>query len=301
MIVNPFRLGFTDWQHGTIPLICSRRYTIMRTLLLFSLVFLLLSGCVQEPSEAPAMEERLEELEERVGEVEETVGIVEERVEQLEEEVEELAIEMDEDREEEVVVPPPKGTVRFLVTVENVHDTQTLSPGVFIVHKPLVSINFVGRVAPAELEPLAEYGNHTPFKEYVESNEGVVAVYTIDEPLPPGEKKNFTMDISTYRPRENYLSGIMMATGSNDGFVLASNIALFNPGNGPKGSITDALNYDAGTEENSPPLSGFEGGQPDPTRGEENIDNGIATTPPVPVTFHTQLTKTIMKVTVTPQ
>ena len=271
-------------------------------MLLISLVFLMLLGCVQEPTEEPTMEERLEVLEERVEEMEERVEVVEECVEELEEEVEVLVADMNESREEEAVAPPPpKGTVRFLVTVENVHDTQTLSPGVFIVHKPLVSINFVGRVAPAELEPLAEYGNHTPFKEYVESNEGVVAVYTIDEPLPPGEKKNFTMDISTYRPRENYLSGIMMATGSNDGFVLASNIALFNPGNGPKGSITDALNYDAGTEENSPPLSGFEGGQPDPTRGEENIDNGIATTPPVPVTFHTQLTKTIMKVTVTPQ
>lgn len=273
----------------------------MRALLLFSVAFLLLLGCVQEPSEAPAMEERLEELEERVEDVEETVGGVEERVEQLEEEVEELVIEMNESYEEEPAAPPPKGTVRFLVTVENVHDTQTLSPGVFIVHKPLVSINFVGRMAPAELEPLAEYGNHLPFKGYVERNRDVVAVYAIDDPLPPGEKKTFTMDISTYRPRENYLSGIMMATGSNDGFVLVSNIALFNPGNGPKGSTMDALNYDAGTEENSPLLSGFEGGQPDPAMGEENIDNGVATTPPRPVTFHTQLTKTIMKVTVTPQ
>lgn len=273
----------------------------MRTLLLFSMAFLLLLGCVQEPTEEPSMEERLEVLEERVEGIEERVEVVEECVEELEEEVEELETVMNESREEEIVAPPPKGTVRFLVTVENVHDTQTLSPGVFIVHKPLVSINFVGRMAPAELEPLAEYGNHTSFKDYVERNEGVVAVYTIDEPLPPGGKKNFTMDISTYRPRENYLSGIMMATGSNDGFVLASNIALFDPGNGPKGSTTNALNYDAGTEENSALLSGFEGGQPDPTMGEANIDNGVATTPPVPVTFHTQLTKTIMKVTVTPQ
>lgn len=272
----------------------------MRTLLLFSAAFLLLLGCVQGPSETSTMEERLEELEERVGEMEERVEFVEECVEELEEEVEELAADMNESLEGEVT-PPPKGTVRFLVTVENVHGTQTLSPGVFMVHKPLVSFNFVGRMAPVELEPLAEYGNYLPFKDYVEGNADVVAVYTIDEPLAPGEKKTFMMDISTYRPRENYLSGIMMATGSNDGFALASNIALFDPGNGAKGSTTNALNYDAGTEENSPLLSGFEGGQPDPAMGEENIANGVATVPPRPVTFHTQLTNTIMKVTVTPQ
>jgi hypothetical protein len=272
----------------------------MRTLF-FSLAFLLLLGCVQEPAEEPTMEERLEALEERVVDVEERVEVVEECVEELEEEVEGLEAEINESREEEVVAPPPKGTVRFLVTVENVHGTQTLSPGIFMVHRPLVSFNFVGRMAPAELEPLAEYGNPLPFKDYVDGNLDVVAVYTIDDPLPPGEKKTFTMDISTYRPRENYLSGIMMATGSNDGFVLASNIALFDPGNGPKGSTTNALNYDAGTEENSALLSGFEGGQPDPTMGEENIANGVATVPPRPVTFHTQLTSTIMKVTVTPE
>ena len=183
----------------------------------------------------------------------------------------------------------------------NVHSSQTLSPGVFVLHKPLVSINFIGKLAPPELEPLAEYGNYSAFKEYVGKNSGVVGVYTIDEAIPPGENKTFTVDVSTYMPRETYLSGIQMAMGSNDGYALASNIALFDPGNGPKASTTNAQNYDAGTEQNSPLLSGFEGGQPDPSRGEENIDNGVPTSPQQPVLPHSQLIQTIMKVIVTPQ
>ncbi len=273
----------------------------MRLILAVLLASLMFFGCVQD-SQVTEFEEKVQELEEKIESLEESVEVVEERLDVLEEEVQNLTYANNETvAEQNVTAPPPKGKTRFSVTVKNVHDSQTLSPGVFIVHKPLFSINFIGKLAPPELEPLAEYGNHTPFKGYVEKSSDVLGVYTIDEPILPGESKTFTMDVSTYMPRESYLSGIQMAVGSNDGFALASNIALFDPGNGPKASTTDAQNYDAGTEQNSPLLSGFEGGQPDPSRGEENIDNGIATSPQQPVMPHTQLTQTIMRVTVTPQ
>jgi len=62
-------------------------------------------------------------------------------------------------------------------------------------------------------------------------------------------------------------------------------------------STTDAKNYDAGTEENAALGSGFEGGQPDPSRGEENIENGVPTEEPV--SMHPQLNETVMQVVIT--
>jgi outer membrane murein-binding lipoprotein Lpp len=273
----------------------------MRSISVVFLAVFLLFGCIAESEKTSDMEEKMEELEEKVENLKDYMEDVEDRVDALEEEVEALNNVTNKTTDQNITTSPPKGKTRFLVTVKNVHDTQTLSPGVFIVHKPPYSINFIGKLAPPELEPLAEYGNHTPFAKYVNKSSNVLGVYTIDKPIAPGESKSFTMDVSTYMPRESYLSGIMMAVGSNDGFALANNIALFDPGNGPKASTTNALNYDAGTEQNSLLLSGFSGGQPDPSKGAENIDNGVATSPQQPVIPHTQISKTIMKVTITPQ
>jgi|GEM_PF-1742352 len=277
----------------------------MRHIFAVVLASVLLFGCAQESPEPSGMEEKVQKLEEKIEGIEDTVESVEQRVDVIEEEVGEIEEQMEnltvENETTEAAPPPAKGKKRFLVTVKNIHDSQTLSPGVFIVHKPIVGITFLGKLVPEEFEPLAEYGNHTPFAEYIATNNGVVSVYTIDEPVGPGEETSFTIDVSTYRPRETYLSGVQMAMGSNDGFAAASNIALFNVGNGPMASTTNALNYDAGTEQNSALLSGFEGGQPDASRGQENVDNGVATSPQQPVLIHTQLTKTIMQVVVTPQ
>ena len=244
------------------------------------------------------MEERLGELEEKVSTVEGSVGDLEDKVEELQGQVEEL-----QNGQQEEAAPPElvkeKGYAYYNVTVQNVHETYTLSPGVFIVHRPLTSIDYIGKTIPPELEPLVEYGNITEFRGYVEELEGVLGVYTVDKPLGPGENATFIIKASTYKPRETYFSGIQMIVETNDGFALANNIALFNVGNGPRSSTTSASNYDAGTEENSAVGSGFEGGQPDPSRGDENIDNGTPTDPYRPVTNNPQISKTVMKVTIT--
>jgi hypothetical protein len=273
----------------------------MRPALALLLVPLLLLGCAQEEAD-DGMDERLQHLEEKVDHLEECMEEVEERIDVIEEEVDVLGNETPaQEPAADTVAPVEKGKTRFKVTVMNVHKTQTLSPGLFIVHKPIFSINFVGKLAPPELEPLAEYGDPSAFAGYVNQSNDVLNIHVIDKPLAPGENTSFILDVSTWRPRESYLSGLLMAVGSNDGYALADNIALFNPGNGPKASTTDALNYDAGMEQNSPLMSGFDGGQPDPSRGAENIGNGVATSPQLPVTFHTQLSGTLMRVIVTPQ
>ena len=66
-------------------------------------------------------------------------------------------------------------------------------------------------------------------------------------------------------------------------------------------SVTEAMNYDNGSEENEAPGSGFDGGQPDPSRGAENVENGTPTDPQEPVTAHDQITDTVLELTVSAQ
>lgn len=183
----------------------------------------------------------------------------------------------------------------YRVTIENVSEDQVLSPGVYVLHSPEASLNFEGSLAPESLEPLAEYGDHAPFAAFVETVPGVLAVYRVNAPIKPGEMSQFVAMIPEDAEEPYYLSGLQMAVGTNDGYALVNNLEL----TGREASI-NALNYDAGTEENTELLSGFPGGQPDPSRGEENIENGTSTDPRANVTRHPQLSSTIMAVTVSP-
>ncbi len=274
------------------------RLTLLSVLALVLSMFL--AGCAQAP-ENGEMEDKLSELEQKVETIEEDVDVLEAKVEDLEEEVEELKNGMIEPPPEEEVPPVAKDKIRFLIKVENVHDSITLSPGVFIAHKPPMSINYVNKLIPDEMEPLVEYGSNMPFYEYLKEGDGALALFALNQSLAPGESASFILDVPKDKPRETYLSGLMMLVQTNDGFALANNIALFTQGNGPKNSTTEAQNYDAGTEENSPVGIGFVGGQPDPEKGEENIDNGTPSVPQRPVTPHAQVQKTVMRITVTPQ
>ncbi len=274
------------------------RFTLLSVFTLA--ISLLLAGCAQAP-ENWEMEGKVSELEQKIGTIEDDVGELEEKVADLEEEVEELKNGMVEPPPEEEVPPVEKDKIRFLVTVENVHHSITLSPGVFIAHKPPMSINYINKEIPPELEPLVEYGDNSQFYEYLKEGDGALALYALNQSLAPGESVSFILDVPKDKPRETYLSGLMMLVQTNDGFALANNIALFTQGNGPKNSTTDAQNYDAGTEENSPVGMGFEGGQPDPERGEENIENGTPSVPQLPATPHTQVSETVMRIKVTPQ
>ncbi len=178
----------------------------------------------------------------------------------------------------------------------NVPDMQPLSPGVFVVHTGDLSLNFEGEMAPPGLEPLAEYGSTEAFADYVAGLDGAVKVYTVDAPILPGMNASMSIEVdATEMPL--YLSGAMMDVATNDGFALLDAVMIVDENGMALSSITDAKNYDAGTEDNSDLGSGFEGGQPDPTRGEENIENGVPTEEPV--SMHPQLNETVMQVVIT--
>lgn len=184
------------------------------------------------------------------------------------------------------------GAGEYTVTIKNVSESQPLSPAVVVVHSDSTSVNFEGILSPKELEPLAEYGDNSGFVALLNTVDGVEKVMTLEGPVLPGEMAIVELDVE----RDGLLLSIVsMAVGSNDGVVLLDAVAL----DGTE-STNEASNYDNGTEENEDLLSGFDGGQPDPERGAENVENGTATDPQEEFTAHDQLTDTIMEVMVTP-
>ncbi len=179
----------------------------------------------------------------------------------------------------------------FNVTINNVSDTQPLAPGIYVIHDDRASLNFAGQLTPAAFEPLAEIGNPTEAAELVRTLPGVAEVIVVEAPIGPGG----TYEFQVIAPAGYLLSGLQMPVGTNDALSLIDSIVL-----GAETVTVDAANYDNGTEENSPLLSGFEGGQPDPSRGAENIENGTPTDPQEVFARHEQLTETVLQVTVAP-
>ena len=173
------------------------------------------------------------------------------------------------------------------ITLDNVHESQPLAPGVVVLHTSDASLNFEGQLAPPGLEQLAEVGNPAVFAEYVSGLEGVVSVITTEAPIMPGTFTTITAEL----PEEGLLlSVLMMPVGTNDGFALIDAVPIEGV------DTVSASNYDAGTEENSALMSGFDGGQPEPSRGEENLENGNPTEEPV--SAHPELTETVLAVSV---
>ena len=169
------------------------------------------------------------------------------------------------------------------VTISNVHDGQPISPGIIVVHTSDGILDYEGSMAPAALEPLAEYGSNAQLAEYLRGQEGVEQVITFDEPILPGQSISLQLTPSS----NSLVSVIGMAVGTNDGYALVDSVD-------PSGTYNAKI-YDAGTEENEGLLCGFDCGQPDPTKGESNIENGISTSEAVKI--HPDLTENVMTVT----
>ncbi len=160
----------------------------------------------------------------------------------------------------------------------------TLSGGLVVVHTDEASLNFVGDKAPEALEPLAEWGDASELAEMLEGLDGVVAVYDT-EAMTAGQKMDMMMK---ELDGTMHVSVIAMYVGSNDGYALVDSMKLMT------GESMVAVNHDAGTEQNEALDGGFENGQPDADKtDQENMDNGTATDEDVAV--HDQLTDDLLK------
>ncbi len=179
----------------------------------------------------------------------------------------------------------------YQITISNVSQSQPLAPGIYVVHDDKATLNFTGQLSPAEFEPLAEIGNPMAAAEFVRSLPGTMHIHVQNAPIMPGQTDTFEV----MAVKGSLLSGLQMPAATNDGLALIDSVELSN-----KALTIDAKNYDNGTEENSALNSGFDGGQPDPARGAENIDNGAPTEPQALFGLHPQLKHTVLQAHIMP-
>ena len=178
------------------------------------------------------------------------------------------------------------------IRLDNLSDVQPLSSGIIIIHNDETEFDFTGTLGPIELRPLAEIGEPEDLARFARAQAGVKHVITIDG-IEPGQSDLRSLPRIVAAEGDIQLTIFTMAVKSNDGYIFFEDSIQTILGSG---TPLFADNHDAGFEENTELASGFAGGQPDPERGEENIDNGERTTPQATVEEHTQLIEPLLRV-----
>ena len=159
----------------------------------------------------------------------------------------------------------------FRITITNTTSpAMPISPGIILPHIDEGVLWVSGGTSGPALELLAEVGDPSALI-------GALNGQLIGDIAPGG-----SASIEIVIEDEVYLSTASMLVATNDSFVGLNSVILWNEDHSPIESQTFELNaYDAGTEANTELGSGFDGGQPDPSRGAENLDNGEATSEPI--------------------
>ena len=158
----------------------------------------------------------------------------------------------------------------------------------YVIHEEDFSLDYEGKKSDKELEYLAEIGKNGPFVKKLEANKKVLFVDTTTSHVKNGEMAKIDLPTFLYSEKPLKISILSMVAESNDGYAFIE-LPLNDLG------MKDVFIYDAGTENNSPLDSGFEGGQPS-IRGGLHLDHGVATIPLDYVKRHPQLTEAYMSV-----
>ncbi len=157
--------------------------------------------------------------------------------------------------------------VTFRVTITNASDPeQILSPGAWLVHTDSGALWARDAEASLAIERIAEIGNPA---------EAVSALGAGEIDAAPASGATVVFEV-TAEPGD-LLPTAQMLVATNDGFVGLQSVALFD-GDTPLSQTIELRAYEAGTEENTGLFTGFDGGQPDPSRGVDNVDT--ASPPP---------------------
>lgn len=184
----------------------------------------------------------------------------------------------------------------YRVSIQNLTDSQPISPIVAATHNASVSMFSVGELASDALRAIAEAGDPAPMVTLLEGLAEVTSVANAGQPLTlngttTGDfSDSITLELTARAGDVLSLAGMLIAT--NDGFAGLDSAALPE-----SGSMTYSANsYDAGTEDNTeaaadlvPPASDLgpveiEGAGADP----DNPDT--ATDPQEPIAAHPGIT-----------
>jgi hypothetical protein len=180
-----------------------------------------------------------------------------------------------------------QSTTTFQVMITNQsHPPSMMSPGAYLLHLQAGALWQSGQLASPEIERIAEGGD--PTEALTMPGSGMIG----DTPVV-GDTTSFRV---TAAPGM-MLSLAQMLIASNDAFVGVDSLALFD-GTTPRSLMIELTALDAGTEANSALGSGFAGGQPDPSEGAYNLNNGTATNEAI--SAHTQYVGVQATLSVTP-
>ena len=131
---------------------------------------------------------------------------------------------------------------------------QVLSPPIFVTHAAGINLAPVGEAASPALVALAEGGDAS----------GLVLLATAagansmvaDGVLPPGGSLTVTVTADMVN---SSLSVGSMLVSTNDAFIAATDVALFDEDGAPVSASLDLMSYDAGSEENTEMASDIPG------------------------------------------
>lgn len=180
-----------------------------------------------------------------------------------------------------------QGAVTFRATITNTTNPEMIiTPGAFVVHTTPDVFWATADTASLALERIAEIGNPG---EAVSS----LGATALDAAPASGDSVSFQFTAS---PGDR-LSFAQMLIATNDAFIGLNSLPLWDGGT-PVSLTRNLVAYDAGTEANTDLFSGFDGGQPDPARGADNVDNGTATADPIAA--HDQLSGTQATISIAP-
>jgi hypothetical protein len=122
--------------------------------------------------------------------------------------------------------------------------SQPLSPPLFVVHSPFVSVWRVGQIASHGVAAIAEDANNAVLESALPQLRGVESAFTgAGGPIPSGQSRTYTVETEE---RFTRLSLLTMLVNTNDAFTGLDSISP-----GRLGPVHMTLAYDAGSERNN--------------------------------------------------
>ena len=145
-------------------------------------------------------------------------------------------------------------TLTNLTGAEDGTGGQILSPPIFVTHAAGINLAAVGQPASPALVMLAENGD-TSGLVALAAGAGANAMPTADV-VPPGQSVTVTVTADMVN---SSLSVGSMLVSTNDAFIAATDVALFDENGAPVSASIDLNSYDAGSEENTEKASDIPG------------------------------------------
>ena len=123
---------------------------------------------------------------------------------------------------------------------------QIFSPPIFAAHPAGVNIAPVGEAANQALIALAENGDTSGLAAIADAANASIAL--ADSVVPPGGSVTVTVTADMVN---SSLSVASMLVSTNDAFIAATDVALFDEAGMPVSASLELMAYDAGSEENT--------------------------------------------------